>query len=270
MKRLLATLVFALACVSTAAAQAPPSLFTDAISKEEFAGRRARVMQAIGDGVVVMQGATETAAYERFRQSNQFFYLTGVEVPRAILVIDGKARSSTLYVMPRNERMERSEGPLLTPGAEAQNLTGIETVAPREAFTAAAKALAGRVVYTTFRGETRSAGTPDREASHAGARKADPWDGSPSREEWFMTKLRAGAGPAEIKNIDPVIDEMRLIKSAREIALVREATRISGEGIMEAMRSTQPGMFEYEIGAIADYVFKKNNAQGKKKKKYNR
>lgn len=262
MKRLLATLVFTAACISTAAAQAPPSLFTDALPKEEFSERRARVMQAIGDGVVVMQGATETAAYERFRQSNQFFYLTGVEVPRAILVIDGKAKRSTLYVMPRNERMERSEGPLLTPGAEAQNLTGIEAVAPREAFAAAAKALAGRVVYTTFRGETRSAGTPDREASHASARKADPWDGRPSREEWFMTKLRAEAGPAEIRNIDPVIDEMRLIKSAREIARVREATRISGEGIMEAMRSTQPGMFEYEIGAIADYVFKKNNAQG--------
>jgi Xaa-Pro aminopeptidase len=55
---------------------------------------------------------------------------------------------------------------------------------------------------------------------------------------------------------------MRLIKSQREIALIREATRISGLGIMEAMRSAQPGMYEYELEAIADYVFKKHNAQG--------
>ena len=262
MKRLIATLVLGLLYSSSAGAQAPPALFTDALPKEEFAARRARVMQAIGNGVVVMQGATETAAYERFRQSNQFFYLTGVEVPRAILVIDGQTKTSTLYVMPRNERMERSEGPVLTPGADAERLTGLERVAPREEFATAARSFSGRILYTTFRGETKSAGTPDREASHASARKSDPWDGQPSREEWFMTKLRNGAQPADIKNLDPVLDEMRLIKTPREIALVREATRIAGEGIMEAMRSTQPGMFEYEIGAIADYVFKKNNSQG--------
>lgn len=262
MKQLLAVLALGLACVSPAAAQQPPALFTDALPQEEFAARRARVMEAIGDGVVVMQGATETVAYERFRQGNQFFYLTGVEVPRAILLIDGKAKRSTLYVAPRNERMERSEGPVLTPGQEAERLTGIETVAPYDAFAEAARGLAGRVIYTTFRGETRSAGTPDREASHARAREADPWDGQPSREEWFKTKLQAAAQPAAIKNVDPVLDAMRLIKSPREIALVREATRIAGEGIMEAMRSTQSGMFEYEIGAIADYVFKKHNSQG--------
>jgi Xaa-Pro aminopeptidase len=262
MKRLVATFALGLLFAAPASAQAPPSLFTDALPREEFAARRARVMQAIGNGVVVMQGATETTSYERFRQSNQFFYLTGVEVPRAILVIDGQKKSSTLYIMPRDERMERSEGPLLTPGVEAERLTGIERVAPRDEFAQTVQSLAGRIVYTTFRGETRSAGTPDREQSHARARKADPWDGQPSREEWFMTRLRAQAQPADIKNIDPVLDEMRLVKSPREIALVREATRISGEGIMEAMRSTQPGMFEYEIGAIADYVFKKNNSQG--------
>jgi Xaa-Pro aminopeptidase len=256
----LATVLLTASLAATAGAQ--PPLFTDALPKEEFAARRARVMQAIGDGVVVMQGAAETAAYEKFRQANQFFYLTGVEVPRAILVIDGRVKASTLYLMPRNERLERSEGPLLAPGAEAERLTGIERVLPRDEFAAAAKALSGRVVYTTFRGETRSAGTPDREASHAAARKADPWDGQPSREQWFMTKLREQASPADIKDADPIIDTLRLVKSPREIALVREATRISGEGLIEAMRSAQPGMYEYEIGAIADYVFRKNNSQG--------
>ena len=259
MKRLLIVPICLLA-LSTISAQ--PRLFTDALPKEEFAARRARVMERIGDGVAVIQGATETAAYEPFRQSNQFFYLTGVEVSRAILVIDGRAKSSTLYLMPRNERMERSEGPVLIPGTEAAAITGIERVVPREEFTAVAKGLSGRKVYTTFRGETRSAGTPDREASHAAARKADPWDNQPSREEWFRTKLAEQASGVNIDNLDPILDEMRLIKSPREIELVRKATRIAGEGIMEAMRSAQPGMYEYEIGAVADYVFKKNNSQG--------
>ena len=246
----------------SATASAQPRLFTDALPKEEFAERRARVMQRIGEGVAVIQGAAETVAYEPFRQGNQFFYLTGVEVPRAVLVIDGLAKSSTLYLMPRNERMERSEGPVLTPGAEAAALTGIERVLPRQDFTTAAKALSGRTVYTTVRGETRSAGTYDREALHAAMRKADPFDNQPSREEWFRTKLSEHATGIRFENLDPIVDEMRLIKSPGEIELVRKATRISGEGIMEAMRSARPGMYEYEIAAVADYIFRKNNSQG--------
>ena len=64
-KRILPLIVFGLLAASGVSAQ--PPLFTDALPKEEFAARRALVMQEIGDGVVVMQGATETVAYERFR-----------------------------------------------------------------------------------------------------------------------------------------------------------------------------------------------------------
>jgi Xaa-Pro aminopeptidase len=258
--RAAAAILILVAVVQGAAAQ--PLLFTDALPKEEFAARRARVMAAIGDGIVVIQGATETSSYEKFRQSNQFFYLTGVEVPRAILTIDGRAKVSTLYLLPRNERMERSEGPVLVPGDEAARLTGIERVLSRDEFIAAVKSFGDRIVYTPYRGETRSAGTPDREAAHAAARRADPWDNRPSREQWFLTKLHEHAPRIEVRDLDPIVDAMRLIKSPAEIALVREATRIAGLGIMEAMRSAAPGMYEYEVGAIADYVFRKHNSQG--------
>src|SRR5262245_898781 len=223
MKRYLHVAIVVLLAAAGALLQAQAALFTEALSKEEFAARRARVMAEIGDAVAVIQGATETAAYEKFRQSNQFFYLTGIEVPRAILTIDGRTKTSTLYIAPRDERMERSEGPLLAPGEEAQQLTGIEHVLPRAEFEAAAKALDGRVVYTTYRGETQGAGTLDREAAHTAARKADPWDGQPSREEWFMGKLRErskGTDGIQLKNLDPILDTMRMIKSPREIALI--------------------------------------------------
>jgi Xaa-Pro aminopeptidase len=251
-----------LALAALAPLSAQPPLFTTSLPKEEFAARRARVMQRIGDGLVIIQGATETSSYVKFRQSNQFYYLTGVETPRAILVMDGRAKTTTLYLMPTNERMERSEGPLLGPGMKAEELTGIEQVRPRDDFAALVPSFAGRMVYTTFRGETVGAGTPDREAAHAAARKADPWDQQPSREEWFMSRLREKAPGVEIKNLDPILDAMRQIKSAREIALIRESTRIAGLAMMEAMRSAEPGMYEYEIEAIGDYLFKQHNAQG--------
>jgi Xaa-Pro aminopeptidase len=55
---------------------------------------------------------------------------------------------------------------------------------------------------------------------------------------------------------------MRLIKSPREIAVIREATRLSGLALMEGMRAARPGMREHELEAIGDWVFKRHGAQG--------
>src|SRR5690349_23143222 len=101
-------IAFAAVLLTCTAASAQP-LFTDSLPKEEFAERRARLMQKIGEGVAIIQGTAETANSLKFRQNNQFYYLTGVEVPRAILIVDGRARRSTLFLPPRNEARERSE-----------------------------------------------------------------------------------------------------------------------------------------------------------------
>ena len=55
---------------------------------------------------------------------------------------------------------------------------------------------------------------------------------------------------------------MRLVKSRREIEAIREATRIASAGILEAMKAARPGQKERELAAVADYVFRKNGAQG--------
>ena len=251
------------ALLRLAAAQpaAPPPYFTSVFPPAEFAGRRARVMQEIGDGVAVLQGAAERPAESPFRQNNQFFYLTGVEVPRAIVVIDGRSKRTTLY-LPDAERRSRQWGTILGPGDDAVRITGVDAVQPREAFDAAAAALAGRTVYTPHRPEVLGSGSGGDAASSARATAADPWDGRPSREQAFIDKLKARAAQVDVKDLDPIVDSMRFIKSAREIAVIREATRITGLGIMEAMREAAPGRFEYELFAAAEYVFRKHGAQG--------
>jgi Xaa-Pro aminopeptidase len=263
MKRHLAVVTSALVCAGLyATLSAQPPLFSTSLPKEEFAARRAAVLEKIGDGVAVMQGYTETASYEKFRQSNQFYYLTGVETPRAMLVLDGKAKSSTLYLLPTNAQMERSEGPLLAPGAAAEQLTGIDHVKPRADFDALIPSLGGRTIYTTVRGETVLMGTPDHANLHQRERDADPWDLPGSREAYFKTRLGEKAPGAKFENLDDILDEMRMIKSPREIALLRESSRIAALAHMEAMRSAEPGMYEYDIEAIGDYIFKAHNAWG--------
>jgi Xaa-Pro aminopeptidase len=199
------------------------------------------------------------------RQGNQFFYVCGVVEPRAILAIDGKTRRSTLFLNPRDARREDSMyGPGLSPGEAAAQATGIDMVLPRGDFQAMVDgfAIEHRTIYTPFRPEVLgsiSAGDPDRLWA---ANKSDPWDGRTSREQAFVTHLREKAPNCDVRNLDPILDAMRGIKSPREIAVIREATRIAGLGIMEAMRDAQPGMFEYELQADSEFVFKKYGSFG--------
>src|SRR5581483_9205322 len=126
-----------LLCLCLAAPVFAQPVFTNVFPPEEYATRRAHVMERIGDGVAILQGTTERPGEQPLRQSNQFFYVSGVVEPRAILVIDGKAHTSTLFLNPRNERREQSMfGPGLYPGPEAVKETGIEAVLPRADFKA--------------------------------------------------------------------------------------------------------------------------------------
>jgi Xaa-Pro aminopeptidase len=240
-------------------------VFTGIFPPEEFAARRARVMEKIGDGAAILLGTTEPPGEMPLRQGNQFFYVSGVVEPRAILVVDGKAKRSTLFLNPRNQQRETSMyGPGLSPGEDAAKTTGIDAVLPRSDLNAMADAFAkeGRAIYTPFRAEVLgsiSSGDPDRLWA---ANKSDPWDGRGSREQAFLAHLKETAPNCDIRNLDPILDAMRGIKSPREIAVIREATRIAGLGIMEAMRDTRPGMYEYELQADSEFVFKKYGAFG--------
>jgi Xaa-Pro aminopeptidase len=262
MSALLSRAVIALALLGAAAAADAQPLFTTAFPPEEFAARRARVMAAIGDGVAILQGATELPSYLPFRQNNQVYYLTGVEVPRAIVVLDGKAKRTTIYLPPRDERMERAEGPILVPGDEAVKLTGADAVVSRGEFAAAVKALGARTIYTPHRPESLGAFTPWSALRHRRLTADDPWDGRGSREDAFVDRLEAAAPDAKVEDLDPILDRMRLFKSPREVAAIREATRVACLGILEAMRTARPGIKERELAAAADYVFRKHGAQG--------
>jgi Xaa-Pro aminopeptidase len=238
---------------------------TEIFPPEEFAARRAKVLAQIGDGVAILQGTTERPGEQPLRQSNQFFYLTGVVEPRAIAVIDGRTKKTTIFLQPYNERREqRMYGAGLHPGEEAARALGVDAVVSRDEFAKLLPDLVrtGRAVFTLFRPEVLGEASSSDPRALANATKSDPWDGRLSREEQFVQKLKAAAPQSDIKDLDPILDALRDIKSQREIAVIRDATRMTGLAIMEAMRDAQPGMFEYELQADDEFVFKKHGAYG--------
>ena len=91
---------------------------------------------------------------------------------------------------------------------------------------------------------------------------SDPWDGRPSREGQFLHLLRTRYPEFQLKDLTPTLDRMRIVKSPREIDLLRRASEIAGLGIMEAIRSSGPEVMEYQLDAAARYVFRVNGAQG--------
>jgi len=91
---------------------------------------------------------------------------------------------------------------------------------------------------------------------------ADPWDSQSTREARFKRLLSERFPEFEIRDLSPQLDSMRLIKSPKEIEVIRKATEIAVLAIIEAMRSTKPGVYEYQLDAAAKYVFYQHGAQG--------
>jgi len=244
------------------------NLFQTDFPPSEFKERREKVYDAIGKNIAVLQGAPAVDGFRVFRQTNEFYYLCGVETPQALLLLDGRSRKASLYLPHRDEGKERNEGKMLdAEDAESvKALTGIDQVYPVEMFAAnqiwsGLVRLPAPALYTPFSPAEGVAQSRDEALGGIAAAASDPWDGRPSREGHFVQLLRERFPTYEIRDLSLILDELRLVKSPREIAMIRRASEIAGMGLMEAMRSTKPGAYEYQLDAAAHYVFLVNGAR---------
>jgi Xaa-Pro aminopeptidase len=244
-------------------------VFTSDFPPEEFAARRAKVYEAIGpNGLALLQGTGAPDGYTRFRQNNEFYYLSGVETPHAYLLLDGGQKRSALFLPHRNSQRERSEGKLLSAedADEVKKLTGVDVVFPldmlAEMLARVARSSDPKAVFTPFQPVEGIAMSRDLALRRIADSVNDPWDGRASREAALLSLLRSRFPQFEVRDLTPALDKMRLIKSPRELALIRKATRLSGLALMEGMRSTAPGMLESELDAMAKFIFYRNGAQG--------
>lgn len=251
--------------------QANPWYQTD-FPPDEFKARWARLFDQIGNNAVAfLQGVPQTNGFIMPRQGNEFYYLCGMETPHSYLLLDGRRKKVTLYLPPRNPRMESAEGKVLSAedADQVKRLIGVDEVASTDALrgdflapqAGGAARFAAFDIYTPF---SPAEGAAQSRGELVGANAAivnDYWDGRLPREARFVELLRARNPRARVQDLTPILDEMRSVKSAREIALIRRASQIAGLGIMEAMRSTRPGLYEYHLDAAARYVFLVNGAR---------
>jgi Xaa-Pro aminopeptidase len=262
----------ALAWLPTVARSETSPWYQSDFPPEEFRARWEKVFEKIGDkSVALVSGAPPAGGFVFPRQSNDFYYLCGVETPGSYLLLDGRSRKATLYLPPRNAKLEAAEGKVLSAddGDLVRRLTGADAVASTDAMKGTWLAGAGdappEAVWTPFAPAEGSAEQRWELLARNASIAADSWDGRLSRESRLVELLRArtakGAVPGEVRDLTPVLDQLRGVKSPREIALIRRASQLAGMGLLEAMRSTRPGVFEYQLDAAARYVFLVNGAR---------
>jgi Xaa-Pro aminopeptidase len=212
--------------------------------------RRTRLAQAMQGGVAVIPTAPERIrnrdTHYPYRFDSHFYYLTGFPEPEAVLVIVAGAQpKSLLFCREKNEERETWDGFRFGP-AGARERFGFDETWPIGELDAHLAKLLG-----------------DQPALYYPVGADAEWD---QRAMGWLNAVRAqsraGVGtPERVQDVRALIDEMRLVKDAHEIAIMKRAAAISAEAHKRAMRTARAGRFEYELEADLLYEFRRAGAQ---------
>jgi Xaa-Pro aminopeptidase len=248
-----------------ALAAAPLAAQRTDFGREEFAARRAALMERVKDGAVILFGDAAAPAGSHFRQDNDFYYLTGNEDLGAILVLMPASRAAFFFLPQQTAREKMMGGPNLLDDPDAKTKAGFTDIFPSayldEFLARSLGRLAGR-----FHLRLSPRDSVDEARSETGLfdgrRARSHYNDQLSADLYRIEKLRQRYPQMELRDITPVIDEMRAIKTAAEIEVLRRNGRLSAEAVRQAMLMTRAGVYEYEIEAAAMSVVLKGGARG--------
>ena len=216
-----------------------------------LASRRARVMEAMGGGVMLLPASTELIrsadTHFPFRQDSDFAWLTGFPEPGAIAVLaPGAEQPFALFVPPHDPLHAIWVGPRAgVEGAVADyDATVAHPIGDLEKELHRWLGTASEVFLPLGRDDALT----DRLWSEV--RRA------------LAQRPRSGAGPTTVRDAGAILHELRLHKDATEIARMRDSIEVAAEAHRAAMRTVRPGMFEYEVEALIDGIFRRRGAVG--------
>ncbi len=213
------------------------------IPRERFAARRKSLQDSLGPSdAMILQSAVLIAksndVHHRFRQDSDFFYLTGFDEEESALVL--YPDKSILYLRKRDPDRETWTGPML----------GIERACEQLGVDEARD-------IADFRKDL-----PDLLKKHDRLH----WFYGRNREmdglvfetaDRLIRRSRAGeTGPSVILHAGNLLHEMRMLKDADEIALLKVCAQATRDAHVRIMRDTKPGMFEFTVEAMIQETFR--------------
>lgn len=180
-----------------------------------------------------------------FRQSSDFFYLTGINQENALFVLiknkTGQKYNEILFINEPKPEFEIWNGPRLDQ-KQTKELSGIETIIWMEEFD---NLLQGALIDIEY-------------IYICEYEKKTP--GMHLFQVDFQNNLKSKHPYYRYKNLLPILEQLRIQKESEEIELMKQACRISAKAFHRILETVEPGMYEYEIEAELTHVFINNRA----------
>lgn len=202
--------------------------------KAPFAQRRAELMEKTSDGIVVLKSfevypRNGDVSYD-FRQGSDFFYLTGFEESESALILDPNSSNKyTLFVQPKNPKIEIWTG-ILTGVDDAVKVYDADKSFEIKQFDSVLNNYILRGVKIHYM----------------------------KTDDKLQSMIAENTTSSDVTQ---TIHEMRMFKSPYEMKLLQEAIDITGRSIVQVMKNSEAGMYEYQLQAILEGNFKMEGAQ---------
>jgi len=234
---------------------------------QEFARRRTELTKQLKTGYTLLFARINEPESANYREDNDFYYFTGLQDQAAVLLINNEKGDSIVFEPVQQPRVKQVYGP---------NLLGLDDVGRAElGFKTVMPVADLDLVLARFLGQAnppelwvrlgfadKADGARPETAFDYAEQYASPY-GDPTPGDRPAVKKLAERYPAvHLRDLTGAIDQMRNIKTAGEIDVLRKNGKISAEGIRRAIARAKPGMWQYQIAAEARYWFAYNGAQG--------
>lgn len=221
------------------------------IKISEYTRRRRDLMAQMGTNTIaIIAGAAEQVrsrdTHYPFRQDSDFSYLCGFPEPDALLVlVPGREQGqSLLFCRDKDRTREIWDGFRYGPEGAVEAFALDDAFPVNDIDDILPGLLEGKEKVFHMMGKH-----PELDTRLLG---------------WIQNirqQARVGATPpGEIVELEQHISEMRLIKSAAEIKVMRRAAQISAEAHCKAMALSRPGLYEYQLQAEIEHWFAHSGA----------
>jgi Xaa-Pro aminopeptidase len=232
---------------------------------KEFEHRRQAVAQQTKEGLAILFARQVGPEAEHYREDNDFYYLTGVADPGAVLVINVKSGRSLLFEAAQSPRKKQVYGAnvlSLAPDAQAKfGFAAVMPLADLDSFLASALSDGGPLWLRLGFPDKADGARPEIGRDHADEYSAPYHPGLPFDRN-VIEQLRTRYPHAPLRDLTPILDAMRNIKTPQEIEVLRRNGKLSAEAMRDAIAHAHPDMYEYQIEARARFGYANAGAQG--------
>lgn len=186
-----------------------------------------------------------------FRQQSDFYYLTGIDAENAYLLIapdyPDESLREVLFIEPYDEVKVTWQGEMLD-ARQAAEISGVKTVKDSDAFWMTLNDIAfsgyGDIIFLN---------------SYEYPKYECPVE---TIQQRFNKQVKARYPMHQFGRTAPILNALRMVKSDEEIAVTKHACNITSKAFRRCLETVKPGLYEYEVQAEIEYIFKRNNASG--------